>query len=162
MGHSLLVFVGAQLVVYLYVPCCLSLYWQRLCCPMLRHTAHEITRKHLLPVLLRPAAQQLLQHAVLELNATPGTTLHFLALPQSRARHDLMNTLPAQALNPEMSTESLTNIMTHQFVGSGRRQLHALREDWPDFRGETPHQELVSSSRSPRSCWHEDQPGPRW
>ena len=48
-----------------------------------------------------------------------------------------MTQLPMQALNPEMSTESLTNMMTYQFVGSGRRQLYALREDWPGTRGGT-------------------------
>ena len=100
----------------------------------------------MLLVLLHPAAELLLQSSccsmqsmshVQQQTAITGTGLQCSALPHSRARHDLITKLPVQALNPEMSNESLTNIMTHQFVGSGRRQLHALREDWTDFRGGT-------------------------
>lgn len=62
-----------------------------------------------------------------------------------------MTRLPVQALNPEMSTESLTNMMTYQFVGSGRRQLRALREYWPGSRGGTLPACTSSCGRTP-SC----------
>eukprot|EP00891_Asterochloris_glomerata_P004333 jgi/Astpho2/4333/fgenesh1_pg.00065_%23_18_t len=67
-----------------------------------------------------------------------------------------------EALNPEMSTESLTNMMTYQFVGSGRRQLRALREYWPGSRGmgltiSMPPEDDVSSDSDGRSDSDDDE-----